>query len=265
MFLFTFSCNNDQISDANKLSENTEFITSNNKHSEDIPQVYQDLLDNIGDVHNQSMEYAFNKFKSEQTFLNHSSSEYNSILQNTVKDFYTNYLTLKGESIDADKTLDFIQNIGNYPTDNISTTLSQAIEFQSNTMKMSTSPAEFQVLALDQLASTLPLLDEKEQIVFTAFTSVAIASFNYWTNNMDKWENEYSTQTQQAITSDKKKTIPGTGRADAQGAITGGINGAISGTVVGTPVGGLVAGIFGAAVGASISSLAHIVTHWPKK
>jgi len=228
------------------------------------PVAFESLLTSIGIIHNEAMEYAYNYFKTNNIFATHNSMQQVSLMRKLVANFYKDYMVSRSIDVEEAELESFLNN---QPTilnnGEISVSLSEGFDSLANLMNNAKSVSNYESNAMALMSAIQPnLSSDQEEIAWEASVRVAISSFAYWTKNLSKWEKEYTLQTGVTTTLNLERNVPGTGRADAHGAITGGIRGAVSGTLFGSPVGGLAGGIFGAAVGASISSLSWIATHW---
>ncbi len=239
-------------SNQNGLENNTTKVTRTLYSNEQ-------LLNNIGFIHNQIMEFAFNKIKNEQLF-NTLNSESEAI---TFSINATHQFMLSQNIIDPSET-SVNQLLSAYDNnlailENQNPTYVNAVNQILNLVETYTgSPSQFNQDATNMFNTNIAsITNSVEQNSYRATYLVAVASYEYWFNNLDKWNDEYYDQT--GSRKAKPPTAGEVGRADAGGAITGGIRGAIFGTWFGVGVGNLAGGILGASYGAAIASLTKAV------
>lgn len=97
-------------------------------------------------------------------------------------------------------------------------------------------------------------LDDKSLLCFFAFTATAVKSYEYWTDNINKWDR--LTTSFNSSNTQKRDRNRDACVADANGIVQGALTGALSGLsggIVGTILGAFVGSFYGGMCGSAFS------------
>jgi hypothetical protein len=229
---------------------------------------YTVLFNNIGIIHNDVMNFVFQKFKENNNFKNIDSTNAAKLFSSYVDDYFANYQNVNGQVTDLSLTKKVYQNVllnSNTDDRSFSQTYLEGKNVILNYLNSNPPPQDFIAYCKTQVEKTLPLLPENEKIAFKSFAIVLGYSNLYWSENLSAWGNEYNSQNGYQTMAAKGKTTQGVkingtsvAKADAEGAVSGALTGAAGGAVAGG-VGAVPGAILGAATGASYGSLTNIV------
>ncbi|MBP6623529.1 MAG: hypothetical protein KA198_00065 [Chitinophagaceae bacterium] len=238
-----------------KYSSNQNGLDSNIKKTTRTTYSNEQLLNNIGMIHNQIMEFAFNKIKNEHLFNTfNSESDAITFSTNATHQFMLSQNIVDPSITTVNQLLAAYDNNLGMP-ENQNQTYTNAVNQILNLVETYTgSPSQFNQDATILFNSNFAnISDPIEQNSYRATYLVAVSSYQYWFNNLDKWNDEYYDQT--GSRKAKPPTAGEVGKADAVGAAIWGYSGAVSGTFIIPGIGSLAGGILGASYGAAICSL----------
>lgn len=219
----------------------------------------ESILEEIGDVHNNSMEYGYSEIEEHNLFMGIKQEEVGSVIRKITSDYYSVYINNLGFDTNTDNVNSFLLELRD-ETPLFSDELQLIMNDYKSLFYVTNNPEEFRIITTQFYESKLQNLScASDKTAFKAGILVGINSFDYWYHNLDKWENLYKKQN--PVTAGKKIgdiDYRDVALADGIGAVTGGVKGAIAGTIFATPVGGVIGGIFGAGVGAASGSLGSV-------
>ncbi len=229
---------------------------------------YESLSSNVGIIHNNVMEFVFQKFKENNDFKNIDSTKAATLIGKYVDDYFANYQNTNGQEMDVTLTKEVYKNVllnSDMDDRSFSNIYLDKKKEILNYLNSNPEPQNFIAYCNSQVEKTLPLLPEKEKIAFKSFAIVLGHSNMYWTKNLNYWQNEYNSQNgyQNVVkrgTTKQGIKLNGTSvaKADAEGAVSGALTGAAGGAVAGG-IGAVPGTILGAATGAAYGSLTNVV------
>jgi hypothetical protein len=203
-------------------------------------QPYEMIVDSIGVIHNQGLEYAFNKIKDQELFKGMSDS---TNVMSLIAQLTTEYLNARFVNVPLTYSTGFTDTIFSgmsnnlYQPTNYSNIFKQKMNELTSTFDTINNINDYKSFAISFLASNIDSIPANEQITFKMAVIVSYNSLEYWDNNFASWNDEFKKQTGVEGPSYSKINVRNCGKADIQGCIEGAIGGALSGGLVGACLG----------------------------
>ncbi len=210
------------------------------------------IVDSIGVIHNQGLEYAFNKIKDQELFKGMSDS---TNVISLIAQLATEYLNARFINIPLSYSNGFrdsiISGMSNnlYQPINYSNTFKLKMNELTNTFDTINNINDYKTFAISFLANNLDSIPANEQITFKMAVIVSYNSLEYWDNNFASWNDEFKKQTGIEGPSYSKINVRNCAKDDIKGCIEGAIGGAIGGGLVGACLGAPLS-----AIGSSLKS-----------
>jgi hypothetical protein len=160
------------------------------QNSGGLDQYWQSELDNIGIIHNQAMEYAFQQLQQEN-LSNLTETQIHQLTASYISIFYTNRY---GQTIQFNQNdlYNEILNKGVTPpspsTLSISSQLLGVVNSILDLVDQTQSPVTFENEVNFIVNQNINQLQQNEQLYLIAFQNLVIASFEYWTQNSGAWD-----------------------------------------------------------------------------
>lgn len=204
----------------------------------------------MGIIHNQALEYIFNKIKEENLFKDLTdSAEAISLVSDLTAEYLNSHFAYIPYTYSTDFKVSILNIVLNNPnpSSSFSTIFNQKMVELMNVYNTADNPKNYKSFAISYLEENINLIPDNEQSTFKAAILVSYNSLEYWNTNMITWINEYNHQ-------NGLPTVAGKGKFDANACGKADIEGVISGAIGGAIGGGLLGVCLGAAFGGPISS-----------
>lgn len=249
-FAFIIGCKKESSMSNTSYSSNTSNSTEPNilLKTEDT---YGEILDSMGIIHNQALEYAFIKIRNENLFIGLTdSAEIISLISDLTAEYLNErfaYIPYTYSSGFKDSILNAVFNNPN-PSSSFSTIFNQKMAELMNVYNTADNPNEYKSFAISFLEDNINLIPENEQSTFKAAILVSYNSWEYWNANMITWINEYDHQNGLPPVA-RRFDVRECGKADIEGVIGGAIGG-LAGGLAGVCLGAAFGGPIGSGVNA---------------
>ncbi len=213
--------------------EETKVSSSINANSELVKSSLQSNLtvDNIGVVHNASLDYIYNQLNSSYDISSISLEELSGIILELNNSYFktnynSDYKLVYGALSNSNEYNNDFANRYHFTSEYQDSFLnfflnSNPSDFSDIFLELenSESPEQFEISANEIITNSILPNPKKEQL--TAYANVCIASYYYWTENISKWDILYG-QNSSYKQIDVKKVV----KADCEWAVTGALAGA---------------------------------------
>ncbi len=213
---------------------------------------YDRILDSIGIIHNQALEYTFNKIRNENLFNGLTdSAEVIALVSDLTAEYLNAYFAYIPYTY-SDGFKDSISNIvfnDPNPASNYSNIFNQKMAELMNAYNTANNTSQYKRFAISFLEQNINLIPQAEQSAFKAAILVSYNSWEYWDSFIGDWINEYRRQNGLPPLAFRNFDARACGRADIEGVIGGAIGG-IGGGLVGVCLGAAFGGPIGSGVNA---------------